>query len=319
MDFCGTIIPVYASTSERLKYFNDCLKSITRQQYPTITIVVDDGSPKFDDVKQIFENNNNGSLRLVQRTRHPNDKKTASNAINYGIEKILSNSDEILTHSEMGKIKGICYLHSDDMFTKTSIEQRMNALKDKSVVYSNLFRIDSQSKPISKYGCGKKILVSCHTFPHHSTMWHIDFLKELKSYIHQKFNQPGLFDKNLCAGEDRDVTLNTIRFAKKNNYPIIFIDGPTYLYRDQKDSITCLMSQKQKSQDAKRINQKHQINPIFNIINRINHDLPWSLFTYLPESIKRPCKYPRDTFKRFFATKIRKPAEYLTSDYLINS
>ena len=294
MQYCATIIPVYASTNERLKYFDDCLKSVVRQSHPTIGVIVDDGSPKFEDVKQIVKNNNNGFLRLIQRKRYPDDRKTASNALNYGLEKVIVNSNEILNKTEENRVRGVCYLHSDDMLAKESIKKRVELLKNNSFVYSRLYKIDSESRPIDIYGCGENILQGAGSFAHHTIMWDINFLKGLRLYIRKKFNQIGIFDKNLCAGEDRDVSLSSIEFASEIEKPFKFLDDCTYLYRKQKnDSICSTMSVFEKLGNSQEISLKHNIPSISFFVSRMGYNLPYSFFTYCPESFKskfRPAK-----------------------------
>ncbi|MGM5483807.1 MAG: glycosyltransferase family A protein [Nanobdellota archaeon] len=280
-DNVGVVVPVFAHKKSRLIYLKKCLESLKRQQINFKSYVIDDGSPLRDDVRSLIDCINDKRINLVERERSVNDRKTASNAINMGLEMFIQNND----------VSYVCYLHSDDGLPKDSLKQRLKG----DFSYSR-FLAFKDNNPLKIKGFSKMGFKNgYHSFPHHASMWSIEFLKELKKYNKNVYNQESIFDPLIAAGEDRDVTLSSMELAEIKDIIPRFVSNIGYFYRIQDDSITVEMEEKKIKEDMERIDEKHGYTKfLYSLaLHRMFTNLPWSLGTCLPINIKeklRPIK-----------------------------
>ena len=140
---------------------------------------------------------------------------------------------------------------------------------------------------------------SARHFPHHTTMWDINFLKQIKEYTKNEFHQEGIFDPNIRFGEDLDVTITTAKVAKMLGKNITFSPNVAYFYRVHELSITGEPNKEMIKSNHERISTKHnsQNYDTFPLFYKLTHDLPWSLGTHLPEGAKKFFRPIRDSIK----------------------
>lgn len=307
MDICVTIVPAYIDSEERSKYLPQALLTIVNQSYPTVGLVIDDDSPKPYDVESIVNSTNaNGMLRYVKRQRQSNDLHTASNALNFGIDLILERKDGIFISSEKDNIRGICYLHSDDLLPKESNLNRIKSTAKSGFSYAYTYVVDSNLKPIFIHGCGPRIPGHAFSFPHHSVMWSFDFLSELRSYTMAKYHQNGLFDCSITCGEDRDVSLSALELCRKIGKRPSHLGRIGYIYRLHKRTVSGATTNSQKLLEKKFINRKHGLrsDSLSIALSRLTFDLPWSIATFLPEICKAPLRKFREKAKQIICNDL---------------
>ena len=293
------VVPVYATTeNHRFDYLYQTLKSVQKQTHKDLVcVVVDDGST--DDVEAFVRDQRYNRLRYVRRERDPSDLKTASNALNFGLNLCLTGSGDVLTSKEARNLSALAYLHSDDMLTLDSIEQRLSALSDSvAFVHTNFALIDPNNRLLSVSRWPERNgdyirNIFLGGFGHHTTMWTIEFAQILMRYVSDTYGQSGIFDPRLSHGEDRDVSLSGAEAANRASRAIVYIPKMTYLYRQHPDSISGdKVSQEYRQSQTKLINSKHfskanlaELMSRF-FLRHLTRDLPWSLGASLPEEVK---------------------------------
>jgi hypothetical protein len=286
----GVVIPVHAADDGRVGYLQQSVRSVLAQP-DCVAVVVDDGSPK--DLCLPSSPN----LRIVRREKAEGELKTASIALNTGIDMLLSG--EVLTGAERDDLTAVCYVHSDDYLTDNSLTNRGTVLSDASpFVYSPMLLIKNEHQGGIMMGNKNPAFFSFRGFPHHASMWSASFLRQLRTYVQEKYDQDGVFDRNIFAGEDRDVTLSTMELLQTLDKTQHVLDMPTYCYRIHEASITGMNSLASRKSDEKFIDKKHGIPTLSRIVYPFLADLPWSLGARCPEIVKKLLRPVRDGLRR---------------------
>lgn len=141
---------------------------------------------------------NDPRVRYLRRERLPSDLKTASNALNFGIDYCLARSGDVFTRSEAEDLVGVGFLHSDDLLSSDSIERRVRHLPRGFVytdraTFSGIHVIDIiGGKSLSSMG-----RLALQPFPHHTLLWEMEFLEYLKGFVECHYGQEGVFDSLL--------------------------------------------------------------------------------------------------------------------------
>ena len=310
-EYAAVVIPACINSEARMNYLYQTLESVSQQTFPTIALIVDDSST-FDVQKLVTDCNCNDRLRYVHRQKLDSDSGSSSEAVNLGLDLVLDKSQDIFSNNEKDNIVGVCYLHSDDMLPADSVEARVNELDKSGFVYGLENQIDGEGN----FKCIKSIpylRIDAEGFPHHTGMWSFDMLSALRDYAMDKYGQEGVFDNCLSACEDRDVSISTYKLLKKLGKKPIMVPSLTYIYREHDDSISGNLTKKANKDAKRRVKMKHKVymSPQYylpdeiirenimreKIISRISADLPWSLFTFLPEPFKVRLRGVRDKIK----------------------
>jgi len=289
MTYCGVVIPVHAETDLRVEQLHKCLRFL-QNQTEYVAVIVDDDSTKDLCLEEIH----NPQIRSFKRAKKQNELKTASCALNAGFEALINRN--VLTSLE--SIDSVCYLHSDDLLPLRSINERRGALNPTlPFSYSRFMIIDEHDQPISLLGKKPNRISTFNAFPHHSSMWEINFFKELKNYIQNNYYQSGIFDETIFCGEDRDVSISTFELLKNKNLGAQFLKNPLYFYRRQTDSITGKNKVEDLSQHSRYVDTKHGFSKLNLVYNHLTKDMPWSFGFYLPDQIKAVIRPVRDKIK----------------------
>jgi glycosyltransferase involved in cell wall biosynthesis len=293
----GVIIPAYVHSEGRAKHLREALLSAVQQTSPTVVLIVDDGSPLVGAVEDITADIANDRVRHIKRERKPTDLRTASNALNLGLEIVLRRDSSVLTREEQRDLDTVCYLHSDDTLTPNSIKQRKRTV-GQGYCYGELIRMTEKgdvlttaSKEIEKDGG--------LFFPHQTVMWNLGFLDEVKTYLRIKYGQETIFDPNISYGEDRDVSLATHNAALITGRTVGRSRDVCYHYRVHMDSITGETSFSERRRQERLVDKKYGIPRFARLRVRLKADLPWSLGTLLPEESKAPLRRVRDRVKLY--------------------
>lgn len=297
----AVVTPIYATPENgRLELLHQTLMSIVHQQdsnYSLVYLVVDDGSTS--DVEGFLKSYNDSRIRYIRRERSPSDLKTASNALNLGIDLCLTRDSSIFTMNESDDLYSIAFLHSDDLLTKDSIKTRLEYLGE-GFVHTDMAFFNNKGNVIRvkkwKAESDKEYILAVGThilFNHHTIMWELGFLRYLKDFVAREYEQPGVFDPLLSHGEDRDMSLSSAEAAIEGNYEIRHISAVSVFYRCHQNSITGESAEPDYLRAQRdRIFQKHfgWTQPkrlIPDLLVRLQADPPWSWGTFLPEGAKR--------------------------------
>ena len=145
MTLTAIITPVYVSPEfpSRLEFFNKTVASVnalSASEAAHLHIVVDDGSTDPEGIKRALEKYDDCRIRYLRRERKATDLKTASNALNFGIDAVLDGHEKI---PEYKNIDSITPLHSDDLMydiaarAKALVPADVGAALSKIVVTQN--------------------------------------------------------------------------------------------------------------------------------------------------------------------------------------
>jgi hypothetical protein len=282
------VTPVYATeANRRLDLLAQTMRSVSSQQLPGdsyVQIVVDDGSEA--DVAACVKSHGDACMRYLRRERKAGDLKTASNAINFGLELVMRRSGDVFTQEERSDVAAATYLHSDDLFTRASARDRLSRLEG-GAVYTDMALFDDNVRYVST---GDRYLRPRHpfypSFNHHTIMWGMEFLHRMKEYAGERYGQDGIFDPKLFYGEDLDVSMISLEVADKHNLPMSYAREVTVMYRMHELSITGSNIPSEVERQKDHITSKHpQVH--WSAPNRLLANPPWSFFTFLPEPMKR--------------------------------
>lgn len=328
MATAAVVIPVYATPeNHRLDLLAHTIRSVELQTHPgVVPIVVDDGS--LVNVESSMRECGFTGARYVRRTRSPSDLKTASNALNLGIDLCLARSGDVFSREEASTLAAVGYLHSDDLLPPWSVKKRLAALTlSDAFVYADLMYIDSSNRSIGVRRWAGKLgwdMLDC--FPHHTVLWPVDFAQQLKDYTNRHYGQKGIFDARLTHGEDRDVTASSVELALLNGETIRHVPSVAYLYRCHTLSITGDNVPVRYADSQRRlIDEKHfgttrnALSRYGRLFNHLTSDLPWSLGYSLPEPVKRPLRPVMHAVRKVHAVTAISAAEKQNLEYLVKA
>ena len=301
------VVPVYATEENmRLNYMCQTLESVANQTFKDIVCIVVDDDSKVD-VEGFVSGFNNPKFRYVRREKKDGELKTASNALNMGFGLAMDKSSDVFSSREAQDLAAICYLHSDDLLPRSSVAKRLKQLDAKApFVFSNIITINAEGNVLGEIAWAfpnvKKS--NLRRFPHHSSMWSIDFAKSIRDYVACHYSSEGIFDPQLSHYEDRDASISAVETANDIGASIKHIASPLYVYRLHESSI---------SRDPERevrilvqrpyVEGKHNLQAYHApIIQHMMLDLPWSVFYALPEGVKSRIRPIKDAVKGFFGS-----------------
>jgi glycosyltransferase involved in cell wall biosynthesis len=117
MPLAAIITPVYVSSEfpSRLELFDKTVAGVNRlgsDGTAHLHIIVDDGSTDSEGIRRVLGKYDDRRIRYLRRERRRTDLKTASNALNCGIDAVLYGHEKI---PEYKKIDYVTPLHSDDL------------------------------------------------------------------------------------------------------------------------------------------------------------------------------------------------------------
>jgi glycosyltransferase involved in cell wall biosynthesis len=247
MSLIAVITPVYVSPEfpSRLELFDKTVASVNRLGSDGSThlhIVVDDGSADPEGIRRVLEKYDDSRIRYLRRERKTTDLKTASNALNYGIDAVLAGHEKIPEYKNIGSITP---LHSDDLMY--DIASRAKALEpaDVGAVLSKIVVCRDGRKRIHKpnFTTSARDYVSqgIAPYPVSSIMWKPSTLEGMKRYNKEKLpgNQrfDGVYHPDFVNVEDVLVTKLTSLYLCEANLRIAVSERISMLYRYHQDSL----------------------------------------------------------------------------------
>jgi len=229
-ELIAIITPVYVSPEfpSRLRLFDQCVASVNKLETAHLHIVVDDGSPNAEGIQRVLSKYGDSRIRYLRRKRKKTDLKTASNALNFGIDAVLGGHD---------KISAVTPLHSDDLMCDVSSRAKalepddVGAALGKIVIRRNRKRTihepDFDLRPQDYVARG------IAPYPVGSIMWKPGTLAGMKAY--NKFG--GVYNPRFVNVEDVLVAKLTALYLRDAGLRIAVSGEISMVYRHHQDSL----------------------------------------------------------------------------------
>jgi hypothetical protein len=226
------ITPVHATRqNKRLELLARTLESVRKLPQELIHIVVDDGSSV--DVRDVFASCTDSRAYYLRREKLTGERKTASCALNYGINMIL---DAQPSHKPFTHVDTLTFLHSDDLML--GVDQRLHLLREQSrfvAVTSDVYHLR---------GGHLRLLPKKHTLmpieltlegatntQYHTIIWKKNFAQYMRRYNAAYHKNDGIFFSHIGFGEDRASWKLTMKCAYETGYGIGHVAVPEVIYR----------------------------------------------------------------------------------------
>ncbi len=247
MPLIAIITPIYVSPDfpSRLELFDKTAASVNRLGSDGTThlhIVVDDGSTDPEGIKRVLEKYDDRRMRYLRRERKGSDLKTASNALNFGIDAVLDGHEAI---PEYKTIDAVTPFHSDDLMydiasrAKSLEPADVGAALGKIIVLRD--GIERIHEPDFTMSARDYVTQGIAPYPVGSIMWKPSTLAGMKKY--NKENLPGdqrfdgVYHPDFVNVEDVLVTKLTAIYLCEANLRIAVSREISMLYRYHQDSL----------------------------------------------------------------------------------
>ena len=228
-----------------MEFFDKAVGSVNMlrsDRTPHLHIVVDDGSTDPEGIKRVLEKYDDCRIRYLRRERKRADLKTASNALNFGIDAVLDGHEEI---PEYKSIDSVTPLHSDDLIydiasRAESLEPAdVGAALGKIIVLRD--GIERIHEPDFTMSARDFVMRGIAPYPVGSIMWKPSVLEGMKNYNKEKLpeNQrfDGVYHPDFVNVEDVLVTKLTALYLCEANLRLAVSAGISMLYRHHQDSL----------------------------------------------------------------------------------
>lgn len=255
------LTPVYIKNDdprfkERMRYLGESISSVRKQKNPPIQIIIDDGSSEesFAEIARTYKDSRTIVLRRERRAR---DLLTCANALNYGLNYVLSSE-------EFSSDEYISFLHSDDILI--NLDKRVENMRREGTdfLYSDaIIFFDGNPEGILWEGLKKPKEIKPQDYWIHGKMpyltmtWTKRFLLELSKFIAIKYNQRSLLDSQVGCGEDIDLALNSLEFLNNNGGNYEYLPEITAGYRIHANSLAEIRNKKTRKKEENFILEKH--------------------------------------------------------------
>jgi glycosyltransferase involved in cell wall biosynthesis len=247
MTLIAIITPVYVSPEfpSRLELFDKTVASVNMLGSDGTThlhIVVDDGSTDPEGIKRVLEKYDDRRIRYLRRERKGTDLKTASSALNFGIDAVLEGHEKI---PEYKNIDSITPLHSDDLMYDIASRAKSLEPADVGAALSKIVVFRDGRKRIHEpnltMSARDYVTQGIAPYPVGSIMWKPSTLEGMKEYNKEKLpgNQrfDGVYHPDFVNVEDVLVTKLTAFYLFKANLRIAVSEEISMLYRYHQDSL----------------------------------------------------------------------------------
>jgi hypothetical protein len=248
MTLIAIITPVYVSPEfpSRLELFDKTVASVNMLRSNEAThlhIVVDDGSTDPAGLKHVLEKYDDGRIRYLRRERKETDLKTASNALNFGIDAVLDGHEKI---PEYKNIDSVTPLHSDDLMYDVASRAKSLALADVGAALSKVVVLREGTErihtPDFTMSARDYVMQGIAPYPVESMMWKPSTLAGMRKYnketlpADQRFD--GVYHPDFVNVEDVLATKLTALYLCNANLRIAVSEEISMLYRYHQDSLS---------------------------------------------------------------------------------
>lgn len=247
MTLIAIITPVYVSPEfpSRLELFDKTVASVNRLRSNGTThlhIVVDDESTDPEGIKRILEKYDDGRIRYLRRERKGTDLKTASNALNFGIDAVLNGHEKI---PEYKNIDSVTPLHSDDLMYDIASRAKSLELADVGAAVSRIAVLregrERIHEPDFTMSARDYVMLGIAPYPVASIMWKPSTLEGMRKHNKEKLPRAqrfdGIYHPDFVNVEDVLVAKLTALYLCDANLRIAVSEEISMLYRYHQDSL----------------------------------------------------------------------------------
>jgi glycosyltransferase involved in cell wall biosynthesis len=247
MSLIAIITPVYVSPEfpSRLEFFDKTVASVSLlRSNPTthLHIVVDDGSTDPEDLKRVLEKYDDSRIRYLRRERKGTDLKTASNALNFGIDAVLDGHETI---PEYKNIDSVTPLHSDDLMYDIASRAKSLELAAMGAALSRIVVLREGTERIHEpdftMSAQDYVRQGIAPYPVSSIMWKRSTLAGMRKYNEEKLPRAqrfgGIYHPNFVNVEDVLVAKLTALYLCDANLRIAVSEEISMLYRYYHDGL----------------------------------------------------------------------------------
>jgi len=249
--------------STRRKYLDETIESVDKQNRKDLLhVIVDDGS-KSEYYKKLQKKYLNSQNRIIiRRERKKSDILTCTNALNFGLDYCFKTDS--FKGIDIGSHDIITFLHSDDLLI--DVYKRLDMFNSGSYVfvYTDALIFFDDNDVAYKWGgidgSIDKITNNMWVYgklAYPTMTWKKDFLKELKTYNIQKYKLNYVLDPKVGCGEDVDLALSSLEFAKIKGCKIGYLKDFTAGYRIHNKSLASIRDQLQRASEENSVLIKH--------------------------------------------------------------
>ncbi len=247
MTLIAIITPVYVSPEfpSRLELFDKTVASVNMLRSNGAThlhIVVDDGSTDPAGLKRVLEKYDDSRIRYLRRERKGTDLKTASNALNFGIDAVLDGHEKV---PEYKNIDSVTPLHSDDLMYDIASRAKFLALPDVGAALSKIVVLREGKEKIHApdfaMSARDYVTQGIAPYPVGSIMWRPSTLAGMRKHnkemlpVDQRFD--GVYHPDFVNVEDVLVAKLTALYLCDANLRIAVSEEISMLYRYHQDSL----------------------------------------------------------------------------------
>lgn len=261
------ITPYYGKSGDqrfvtRKRYLHQTIQSVKSQDIDLIHIIVDDGSDDgaIDEITKKFGDSD--KITIIGRERKQEDRLTCTNAINYGLQKILG--FEKFSHIDSKRIEYVTILHSDDL--AINLEARVNEMSKKSIdfLYTDaIILIESTKEKILWEGIDgsarevRRNLWHRGRMPYPTMTWTAPFLVQMQRYVRDRYKRAFILDRSIGCGEDVDLALTSLELAEKEKMKIGYLREITAVYRIHDLSLAKIRNSRERREEENHVLKKH--------------------------------------------------------------
>ena len=194
------------------KYISDAVRSVLSQTVLDIElVVVDDGST--DHTVNMVDSFDDPRLRLIKSERN----EGVAAAADTGIMEAKSDT--------------IAVINADDVYAPTKLEEQLQLLQEKTVVYTGWFRLGEDSQIQYRF-----LKMHEGNFAMHLARGRHGILLASMMYSKSEAQKVGLYDRSLRVREDTDFALKMF----ENGSRFVGIPRPLYGYRFVHNSLSAV-------------------------------------------------------------------------------
>lgn len=247
MTLVAIITPVYVSPEfpSRLELFDKTVASVNTLCSNGTThlhIVVDDESTDPAGLKRVLEKYDDSRIRYLRRERKETDLKTASNALNFGIDAVLDGHDKI---PEYKNIDSVTPLHSDDLMYDIASRAKSLERADVGAVLSRIVVLRDGTERIHEpdftMSAQDYVRQGIAPYPVASLMWKRSTLAGMREYNKAKLPRAqrfdGIYRPDFVNVEDVLVSKLTALYLCDAHLRMAVSEEISMLYRYHQDSL----------------------------------------------------------------------------------
>ncbi len=282
----------------------ETLESVRLQDADYVHIVVDDGSA--DCTPELVRSYPLDRTVYIHRKKPAEEKVTASIASNIGIQAVFE--PERLPAEDRKKVEGVdvvTFLHSDDLLTEGSLSARIEAISETKagMVYGVRYLIDGEGRiigfencPVGEGQANWRQILATYRFPNHTVTFDRRFLAQV-----------GFFDPEIGYGEDVDMTVRSIKEARKSGSIVVGINKPTMYRRLHPDTVSAFYHENDLHDDDNNELKRKNVDSCLDALLVRGHKFLERPQAYLPSCIKRVLRPVRDAIRQYIREQKQEP------------